>query len=572
MHNYRLFELLDMSLIRRLAESNFRASGIPLSIIDAVDASILVRAGWTDICMKFHRAVPASNQRCLESGVLIGDRLVEGEAVRSKCKNGLWHMAIPIIVAKQHLATMYLAQFYFEGEVPEREYFINQGREFGYDMNAYLAALDQIPIFSVEKVNWIIEYDKALVRFIADLAEHSIEALEAKKILTESEKKYRTLVTNLNIGVFRISPEGRFIQANPAMATIFGYGSAEELMAEDIVHLYQDPADRHKLIEDLFRNGNLKDRELAMRRRDGTPIWCSTTVTLQHGERGEEISWLEGVIEDVTERRQAEELVLTINENLERKVKERTRELQESQIQYMHAEKLSSIGQLSASIAHEFNNPLQGILSILNGLKKRAILEEEDKELLDAAIVEGNRIKDLIRSLQDFNRPSSGRKTMMDVQHALESILILQKSDLNGRRISVERNYAHNLPQILAVSDQMKQVFLNLLTNAADACHECGGVVTVSTRQENDRVAVAIQDTGVGIKPSEMEHIFRPFFSTKSEVKGTGLGLSVSYGIVKKHQGEIRVESQPGEGATFTVLLPIKGVEEAVPAIDKEVF
>ena len=275
------------------------------------------------------------------------------------------------------------------------------------------------------------------------------------------------------------------------------------------------------------------------------------------------------MIEDVTERRQAEELVLTINENLERKVKERTRELQESQIQYMHAEKLSSIGQLSASIAHEFNNPLQGILSILNGLKKRAILEEEDKELLDAAIVEGNRIKDLIRSLQDFNRPSSGRKTMMDVQNALESILILQKSDLNGRRISVERNYAHNLPQILAVSDQMKQVFLNLLTNAADACHERGGVVTVSTRQENDRVAVVIQDTGVGIKPSEMEHIFRPFFSTKSEVKGTGLGLSVSYGIVKKHHGEIRVESQPGEGATFTVLLPIKGVEEAVPAIDK---
>ena len=569
MHDYRLFELLDMSLIRQLAESNFRVSGIPLSIIDAVDASILVRAGWTDLCMKFHRAVRASNQRCIESGLFIGDRLVEGEVVRNKCKNGLWHLAFPIVVAKQHLATMYLAQFYFEGEVPEREYFINQGREFGYDMNAYLAALDRLPIFSVEKVNWIIEYNKALVRFIADLAEHSIGALEAKKILTESEKKYRTLVTNLNIGVFRISPEGRFIQANPAMATIFGYGSVEELMAEDIVNLYQDPADRHKLIEDLLRNGNLKDRELAMRRRDGTLIWCSTTATLQHGERGEQISWLEGVIEDVTERRQAEELVLTINENLERKVRERTRELQESQIQYMHAEKLSSIGQLSASIAHEFNNPLQGILSILNGLKKRAILEEEDKELLDAAIVEGNRIKDLIRSLQDFNRPSSGRKTMMDVQNALESILILQKSDLNGRRISVERNYAHNLPQILAVSDQMKQVFLNLLTNAADACHERGGVVTVSTRQENDRVAVVIQDTGVGIKPSEMEHIFRPFFSTKSEVKGTGLGLSVSYGIVKKHHGEIRVESQPGEGATFTVLLPIKGVEEAVPAIDK---
>jgi signal transduction histidine kinase len=122
----------------------------------------------------------------------------------------------------------------------------------------------------------------------------------------------------------------------------------------------------------------------------------------------------------------------------------------------------------------------------------------------------------------------------------------------------VVRNYAENLPQIMVVSDQIKQVFLNLLTNAADACYECGGVITVSTWQERDRVAVAIRDTGVGIKPEDMDHIFRPFFSTKPQVKGTGLGLSVSYGIIKKHNGEFRVESLPGEGATFTILLPIK--------------
>jgi signal transduction histidine kinase len=119
-------------------------------------------------------------------------------------------------------------------------------------------------------------------------------------------------------------------------------------------------------------------------------------------------------------------------------------------------------------------------------------------------------------------------------------------------------NYAENLPQIMAVSDQIKQVFLNLLTNAVDACHKGGGVITISTWQENDRVAVSIKDNGVGIKPEEMEHIFRPFFTTKPEVKGTGLGLSVSYGIIKNHHGEFRVDSQPGKGATFTVLLPIK--------------
>jgi signal transduction histidine kinase len=122
-------------------------------------------------------------------------------------------------------------------------------------------------------------------------------------------------------------------------------------------------------------------------------------------------------------------------------------------------------------------------------------------------------------------------------------------------------DYAEELPQILAVPDQIKQVFLNLLANAADACERRNSVITVRTWQEHDRVAVAIKDTGRGIKPENIELLFQPFFTTKAEVKGTGLGLSVSYGIVKKHNGEIRVESHPGEGATFTVLLPIIGAD-----------
>ena len=259
-----------------------------------------------------------------------------------------------------------------------------------------------------------------------------------------------------------------------------------------------------------------------------------------------------------------------MNEKLELKVEQRTAELQDAQKQYLHAEKLSAIGKLSASIAHEFNNPLQGILSILKGLKKRAIIEDEDKELLDAAISESDRIKNLIRSLQEFNRPSLGKKLVMDVHRSLDSMLLLQSSDFKGRKISVVRNYAEGLPEILAVPDQIKQVFLNLLANAADACPRAGGEITVSTWQENEMVAVAIKDTGSGIKPEDRERIFQPFFSTKSAVKGTGLGLSVCHGIIQQHQGEIRVESQLGEGATFTILLPINGNCETTPATEED--
>ena len=150
----------------------------------------------------------------------------------------------------------------------------------------------------------------------------------------------------------------------------------------------------------------------------------------------------------------------------------------------------------------------------------------------------------------------------MDLHQSLDALLLLQKSDLNGRRITVVRNYAEQLPQILVVPDQIKQVLLNLLANAADACPQSGGVITISTWQKGESVAVAIKDTGTGINPEDMEQIFQPFYSTKGEAKGTGLGLSVSHGIIQDHQGEIQVESPPGEGATFTILLPINVVNE----------
>ena len=148
---------------------------------------------------------------------------------------------------------------------------------------------------------------------------------------------------------------------------------------------------------------------------------------------------------------------------------------------------------------------------------------------------------------------------MMDVQKSIDSLLLLSKSDFRSKRISLVLDHAERLPEILAVQDQIKQVFLNLLTNAADACPKAGGVITIRTWQEGKRVAVAIADTGIGIKPEQMDLLFQPFYTTKPEVKGTGLGLSICHGIVQSHQGEIRVESRPGEGATFTVLLPIKG-------------
>jgi signal transduction histidine kinase len=299
--------------------------------------------------------------------------------------------------------------------------------------------------------------------------------------------------------------------------------------------------------------------------REGSVIGLLAVGNREGGYSQMEQDTLEALTPSIVEafaRKRMEVALQTLNNELEQRVEQRTLELQKTQKQYLHAEKLSAIGKLSASIAHEFNNPLQGILAVLRGLRRRAELEEEDKELLDEAIEEGDRIKDLIRNLQEFNRPTTGRKSLMDVQKTLDSVLLLYTSDFNGKGISVVLDYTEGLPEIQAVSDQIKQVFLNMLTNAADACQQSGGVITIKTWQENsEMVAVSIQDSGVGIKPSDIALIFQPFYTTKPEIKGTGLGLSVSYGIINNHQGDIHVESVPGKGATFTILLPIKSAE-----------
>ena len=242
-------------------------------------------------------------------------------------------------------------------------------------------------------------------------------------------------------------------------------------------------------------------------------------------------------------------------------VKKRTIELQMTHDQLLHAEKLSAIGNMSASIAHEFNNPLYGIQNVLKGIKKRAPLENEDADLLNLALKECTRIKELIQDIQDFNRPSNSVVAPIDVHKTIDNMLMLLTLELKNKKIVVEKNYATNMPSIRAVGDQIKQVLLNMFNNAIYTLSDNKGVISISTEILNkQRVAIHIRDSGKGIEPEDMDHIFEPFFTTKDETDGTGLGLSVSFGIIKRHGGKITANSKVGKGTTFTIILPIDGL------------
>ncbi|ADH85805.1 hybrid sensor histidine kinase/response regulator [Desulfurivibrio alkaliphilus] len=260
---------------------------------------------------------------------------------------------------------------------------------------------------------------------------------------------------------------------------------------------------------------------------------------------------------EVERRKQTEAALQASHDELEARVAARTAEVEKLYSQLLHSEKLRAVGKLAASIAHEFNNPICGIRNVLQGLQRRQTLAAGDHDLVAMAVRECDRVARLTSDLQSFNRPTSSQLVMLDVHAALKDILLLCQKDLENGKVEVRQELAPDLPPVRAVPDQLKQVFLNLLTNAREAIGPTGGRIVIATRREDDEVMISFCDSGCGIAAENLERIYEPFFSTKPAVKGTGLGLAVSYGIVQRHGGRLEVESREGQGACFKLFLPL---------------
>lgn len=223
--------------------------------------------------------------------------------------------------------------------------------------------------------------------------------------------------------------------------------------------------------------------------------------------------------------------------------------------QLHHAQKLEAIGKMAASIAHEFGNPLLGIRFALRDVQHREGLDPEDKKLLHLAEVECDRMRKLIRDLQQFNRPINRKKTTFDLHRLLDDICVLNHNLLIKQAVTISREFADQPVFVTAVEDQIRQVCINLLLNATDAMAANGGTLRLHTEVKPGAIVFSFGDNGPGIGKEDLEQIFEPFFTTKSSAEGTGLGLPVSYGIVKAHGGSIMVRSKPGD-TVFTVVLP----------------
>lgn len=295
-------------------------------------------------------------------------------------------------------------------------------------------------------------------------------------------------------------------------------------------------------------------------------------------KRNDEIGHLAETFNNmISTLQQSRDEIETYNRNLEQKIIERTRQLEDTQAQLVQSEKMSAIGQLAAGVAHELNNPLGGILGYaqftLEKLQKNVPEKTTAKEVqsyiryLTDIETQSRRCKAIVQNLLRFSRSS---RTVdfeeVDVNRAIEDTVTFVEHQLHLNQIELQVSLASDLPRIQGNTGQLQQVFTNLIINAMHASPPNSAIAVTSRYSRaigefGGAVEVLVVDRGCGIKEEHLKRIFEPFFTTKDIGKGTGLGLSVSYGIIKDHGGEITVTSAPGEGSVFTVVLPVQKLE-----------
>ncbi|MBE7415765.1 MAG: HAMP domain-containing protein [Deltaproteobacteria bacterium] len=291
------------------------------------------------------------------------------------------------------------------------------------------------------------------------------------------------------------------------------------------------------MVESVFETGEPRSAEYRLSTPDGERVMFASVFPVVAGgaKPAEFVVWMS---EDITRKKEIESNIIS-------------------------SEKLAAVGQLAAGIAHEVNNPLGGILNCLYNLRNRKLTDERKAEYVDFMEDGIKRVQNIVRQLLDFSQQHAPELSLTDTNSIIEGIIPLFRHSVRGKEVRLLVNLSQGLPRILVDRHQIEQILVNLILNAVQAVSS-EGLIEVTTRREGNWFCIQISDNGCGIPPENLGRVFDPFFTTKGVGRGTGLGLSVSRGIIERHKGRIEVESQPGKGSTFRVLLPIGVAEEAV--------
>jgi two-component system NtrC family sensor kinase len=422
-----------------------------------------------------------------------------------------WSVAVaaPISEVESAIHTVYVRQSMIQG--------------------AFTAAVIIIFIFLIaNERTWLQTLEREVKETTRDLAHYA-------KRLRRSEERYRSLVESADDMIYSIDRDCNILSVNQYCTTLTGR-HAGELIGENIIDVveHKSPENVCSIVAHVSQTGETVAHEEEVE-IGGKAYWLDTKYKAVKTDQ-DEVNAVLVIARDITEHKRIE-------------------------AQLFHTEKLASLGSLSAGVAHEINNPIAIILGFAEILLDRFPKDSKEYEIVKTIERQGENCKRIVENLLAFAKIPQKTTTQTDVLEDLQRVLNVVMNTLVTRKIDIKTDMEEHLPDVRGDGQQLEQVFLNIINNAV-AAMDGGGILTISAHHSDGFITIGFTDTGHGIPSENMDKIFEPFFTSKRVGEGTGLGLSVSYGIVKKFGGDIRVTSQTrAEGkeprTTFTVLLPV---------------
>jgi PAS domain S-box-containing protein len=355
---------------------------------------------------------------------------------------------------------------------------------------------------------------------------------ERSQSLAVSERQYRRIFEVSRDMILVVDLQGRIVDINPAGCRELGFGEPDTTPKGERFQVFFAHDDWQQLMATIEWDGFVTNTEITLRRLDGSAMRSLVSAS-RVDEPSEKDHAIHFQIRDIGQRHMIRE-------------------------QMAQADRLASIGQLSSGIAHEINNPLGVILGYTQLMLRNEPDGSDRRRDLKTIEKHVRHCKAIVQDLLNFARRSEPKKEKVDIHKTIDDVLGFIRQHSGSNRIDFQTDYDRQMPAMVLDEKKIKQVLINLLMNARHAVGDAGEIRVVTAYSPSSRQAtIKVADNGYGIEGQHLQHIFDPFFTTKPTGEGTGLGLSVSYGIIKKHGGEILVESRPGEGSTFTVVLPV---------------
>ncbi len=398
-----------------------------------------------------------------------------------------------------------------------------------------------------------------MLEFVSSQVAKAIDKKRSEEALRKSEERYRNLFEQIPTGIYRTTPDGKIIMANPTLINMLGYSSFKELSSMDLEREGFEHQHHRKMFKELVeREGEVKGLEGSWLKKDKSIIFVRENARAILGKDGL-VAYYEGTVEDITERKRLEQ-------------------------QLQQAQKMEGIGTLAGGIAHDFNNLLGIILGYTQLLEAGNVSPERYAKSLDTIKKAVERGAELVRQLLTFARKADPSFHSVNVNDSIKD-LSRMLSETFPKSITIALELGENLPSIFADATQLHQALLNLCVNARDAMVDPkltsgqGGTLSLRTdtiagyklqqkfpnATSNEYVSVVVADTGIGMDEQTKKRIFEPFFTTKELGKGTGLGLAVVYGVINSHHAFADFESEKGKGTTFILYFPATPRQDAVP-------